>query len=53
MKTEKVVIDGKEYKYFITKNNTVNVEGIVSFRTYSKIVDLLIKEGKYTLKERK
>ena len=50
---EKIIINGVEYKYIITKENTIKVEGIVSYNDYQLIKETLIQKGKYNEKGEK
>ena len=47
MKKERIMVDGIEYKYIITENNTLRFDGIVPYATYQIIKERLIKQGKY------
>ena len=47
MKKERIMVDGIEYKYIITENNTLRFDGIVPYETYQIIKERLIKQGKY------
>lgn len=47
MKKEKIIINGVEYRYVITKENTIRVDGIVSYNDFQLIKEALIKQGKY------
>ena len=44
MKKERIMVDGIEYKYIITENNTLRFDGIVSYETYQIIKERLIKQ---------
>lgn len=51
MKKERITVDGIEYKYIITENNTLRFDGIVPYKTYQIIKEILIKQGKYQEKK--
>ena len=51
MKKQKIKVNGIEYKYVITENNTLRLEGIVPYETYQIIKETLIKQGKYQEKK--
>ena len=44
MKKERIMVDGIEYKYIITENNTLRFDGIVPYKTYRIIKEILIKQ---------
>ena len=48
MKKERIMVDGIEYKYIITENNTLRFDGIVPYKI---IKERLIKQGKYQEKK--
>lgn len=47
MKKQKIKVNGIKYKYIITEENTIRVDGIVSSEVYEEIKRRLIKQGKY------
>lgn len=47
MKKERIMINGVKYRYIITEENTIKVDGIVSYDNYQLIKETLIKKGKY------
>ena len=51
MKKQKIKVNGIEYKYIITENNTLRFDGIVPYKTYQIIKERLIKQGKYQEKK--
>lgn len=51
MKKQKIKVNGIRYKYIITEENTIRVDGIVSYKTYQIIKERLIKQGKYQEKK--
>ena len=51
MKKQKIKVNGIRYKYIITEENTISVEGIVPYKTYQIIKERLIKQGKYQEKK--
>lgn len=51
MKKERIMVDGIEYKYIITENNTLRFDGIVPYKIYQIIKERLIKQGKYQEKK--
>ena len=51
MKKQMIKVNGIEYKYIITENNTLRFDGIVPYKTYQIIKERLIKQGKYQEKK--
>lgn len=51
MEKQKIKVNGIEYKYIITENNTLRFDGIVPYKTYQIIKETLIKQGKYQEKK--
>lgn len=47
MKKEKIKVNGIRYKYIITEENTIRLDGIVPSEIYEEIKRRLIKQGKY------
>lgn len=47
MNKEKIKVNGIRYKYIITEENTIRVDGIVPSEVYEEIKRRLIKQGKY------
>ena len=47
MKKERIQVEGVKYRYIITKDNTIKVDGIVPYNHFQSIKEKLIKKGKY------
>jgi hypothetical protein len=47
MKKQKIKVKGIKYKYIITEENTIRIDGIVPSEIYEEIKSRLIKQGKY------
>ena len=51
MKKQKIKVNGIKYKYVITEENTIRLDGIVPNEIYQIIKERLIKQGKYQEKK--
>ena len=47
MKKQKIKVNGIQYKYIITDDNSLRFDETVSYETYQIIKERLIKQGKY------